>query len=82
MEQEVSDSEMKNDRDVNAEDGPSLEQMAHPFYDIIGRFFDKVAPAHVKVWPPLGGLSLLRKNENEYLRFFSSDEIAHLLRPL
>ncbi len=80
MEQEKSDSAMKNDRDVNAEDGPSLEQMAHALYDTFCRFSDKGAPAHVRIWSPLCDLFLLY--ESEKLRSWPPDEIARLLRPL
>ncbi len=78
--QEKSDSAMKNDRYVNAEDGPSLEQTACALYDILGRYADKDVPTHVRVWSPLGDLSLLF--ESGTLRFCSPDQIARLMKPL
>ncbi len=76
----VDYSAMKNDRDVNAEDGPSLEQTAHALYDTFGRFSDKDAPPQVRVWSPLVDLSQLY--ESEELRSCSANEIARLMRPL
>ncbi len=71
---------MKNDRDVNAEDGPSLEQTAHALYDTQRRFSDKYAAAHLRVWSPIGYLS--QAYESEKLRFWPVDEIVRPLRPL
>ncbi len=59
---------------------PSLEQTAHALHDTVGRYSDKGAPTHVRVWSPLGDQSLLY--EMKTLRSCSVDQIQYLLKPL
>ncbi len=58
----------------------SLEQMAHALHEAVGRYSDRNAPFFSKPHLPPRNPSLDFAMEN--LRYWSVDEIQHLLKPL
>ncbi len=58
----------------------SLEQMAHALHEAVGRYSDRHAPIFSQPHLPSANPSLDFAMEN--MRYWSVDEIQHLLKPL